>query len=90
VTRLFGVVFSISVIVAALVFAAARFEGSGGGAYSVDFLALRFLAVIGVVGVAASLIDAIRNASGMSVAVAMSVGTAAVLVVLGVAAGFRG
>jgi hypothetical protein len=88
--RLIAIAFSIGVIVAALVFAVVRVEGSGGGEYSVDFLALGLLAVIGAVGVAASLVDAIRNGSGMSVAVAMSACTAAVLVVLGVAAGFRG
>jgi hypothetical protein len=88
--RLLGVVFSISVMVAALVFAVVRVEGSGGGEYSIDFLALGLLAVIGVVGVVASLIDAIRNGRGMSFAVALSVFTAAVLVALGVAAGFRG
>jgi hypothetical protein len=88
--RLIAIAFSIGVIVAALVFAVVRVEGSGGGEYSVDFLALGLLAVIGAVGVAASLVDAIRNRSGMSVAVAVSACTAAVLVVLGVAAGFRG
>lgn len=88
--RPIAIVFSLGVIVAALVFAVVGVEGSGGGGYSVDFLALGLLAVIGVVGVAASLIDAIRNGGGMGFAVAMSVFTAAVLVVLGVAAGFRG
>ena len=88
--RLIAIAFSIGVIVAALVFAVVRVEGSGGGEYSIDFLALGLLAIIGAVGVAASLVDAIRNGSGMSVAVAMSACTAAVLVVLGVAAGFRG
>ena len=88
--RLMAIVFSIGAMVAALAFAVARVEGSGGGGYSVDFLALGLLAAIGAVGAAASLVGAIRNGSGMSGAVAMSACTAAVLVVLGVAAGFRG
>jgi hypothetical protein len=91
VSRILIAACSIALVVAALVFAIVRISHSGGGSYDVIFLALGLLAVIGAIAVAASLVEMFRTGDQVvGTAVGASVGTAAVLVVIGIAAGLRG
>jgi hypothetical protein len=81
---------AVAPIVAGLVFAIVRIEDSGGGGYDVVFLFLGLLTVVGAIAVAASLVEMFRAGGQVATAIGASIGTTAVLVLIGIAAGFLG
>jgi hypothetical protein len=90
--RVLATALSIAFIGAGLVSAVMRFEESWGGSYGTIFLALGVLALAAGALTATTLASGLRSRNRVTLAgaVGISLATAAVLVVLGIAAGLRG